>query len=207
MNEKMVIGITGASGSGKTTLLKDIREAFTPEELAAVSQDNYYHPRSNQKFDENEVVNFDLPTSLDLMDFHHDVRGLVEGRAIRRPEYVYNNDLKTPGEIIIQPAPVIVLEGLFLFVSKEIFDLCDLTIYVHAKPVHNVIRRIKRDQMERNYPIDDVLYRYERHVHPSFEEYILPFKEDADIVVNNNAHMERSTAMIIGYIRDYLNSI
>ena len=88
-----------------------------------------------------------------------------------------------------------------MFHFKKIRRLLDLKIFLHAKENLKVIRRIKRDQVERNYPIEDVLYRYEKHVMPTFEQYIEPYMEDADIVVNNNQHFSVGMDVVKGFIR------
>ena len=80
----------------------------------------------------------------------------------------------------------------------------DLKIFLHAKENLKVIRRIKRDRIERNYPLDDVLYRYENHVLPSFEKYIKPHQESADIVINNNEQMNMGIQVVLGFIRQRL---
>ncbi len=115
-----------------------------------------------------------------------DIQKLVHRERVVRKEYTFNNDAKTAREIEFLPAPIIIVEGLFVFHFKKIFSLLDLKVYIHAKENLKVIRRIVRDQMERNYPIEDVLYRYQHHVLPAFEKFIEPHKEQADIVINNN---------------------
>ena len=80
----------------------------------------------------------------------------------------------------------------------------DLKVFLHAKENLKVIRRIKRDRVERNYPLDDVLYRYENHVLPTFEKYILPYKEDADLVINNNTAFAGGLAVLEGFIKSRL---
>ncbi len=101
-------------------------------------------------------------------------------------------------------APVIIVEGIFVFHFKKIKRLLDLKIFLHAKENLKVIRRIKRDQVERNYPIEDVLYRYEKHVMPTFERYIEPYMDDADVVVNNNSDFSAGLEVVKGFIANKL---
>jgi uridine kinase len=100
---------------------------------------------------------------------------------------------------------VVVVEGLFVLHYRKIRNLLDLKVYVHAKENLKVIRRIKRDRIERGYPLDDVLYRYEHHVLPSFEKYVLPYMEIADIVVNNNETFENGLGVLLGFIESKTN--
>lgn len=86
---------------------------------------------------------------------------------------------------------------------KDLKSLLDLKVFVEAKDALKIIRRIKRDQSERNYPLDDVLYRYESHVLPSYEKYILPYKNDVDIIINNND----DTSAILNILRNHFDLV
>ncbi len=204
MQSPFIIGITGGSGSGKTTFIKRLRSMFTERELCIISQDEYYRPRDHQKTDEIGIRNFDLPFSIDQDHFIRDIRRISSGQLVQKQEYTFNNEQKTAGVISYEPAPVIIAEGLFVFFSEELRDLMDLKIFIYAKENLKVIRRIKRDQLERNYPLEDVLYRYENHVMPSYETFIKPFIHEADLVVNNNKNFERALEVLSGFISSRL---
>ncbi|NBB89000.1 MAG: uridine kinase [Bacteroidetes bacterium] len=191
-----IIGITGGSGSGKTSFISSLREAYDESQLCVMSQDDYYLPREKQHRDDKGVCNYDLPTSVDLKALVDDVKKLKSGEMVRRKEYTFNNPDKDPEDLVFRPAPVLIIEGLFIFAEADLFRDFDLSIFVHAKENLKVIRRIKRDQFERNYPLDDVLYRYQNHVLPSFEKFIAPFREEADIVINNNKNFNAALDVI-----------
>lgn len=199
-----LIGITGGSGSGKTSFIKAIRTAFTPSEVCILSQDDYYFPRDKQEVDDAGVKNFDLPSSIDKKSFKKDLEKLLDGQAVELLEYTFNNERANPKMLRFDPAPVIIVEGIFVLHFKKIRRLLDLKVFLHAKENLKVIRRIKRDQVERNYPIEDVLYRYEKHVMPTFERYIEPYMDNADIVINNNDHFSVGLEVICGFIRQKL---
>ena len=200
MAKPYLIGLTGGSGSGKTTFIRELEEKFKPTELCIISQDDYYFPKEKQKMDAQGVHNFDLPSSIDSKSFADDLIRLISGEIVRRTEYTFNNENATPKTLIFHPAPIILVEGIFVFHYQEIMKLLDLKIFLDAKENLKVIRRIKRDRIERNYPIEDVLYRYEKHVMPTFEKYILPYKDEADIIINNNEHFKNALEVIEGFV-------
>lgn len=207
MNKPLIIGITGGSGSGKTTFVRRLRSLFSEEELCIVSQDEYYKPKDRQQKDDQGVLNFDLPESIDKKAFRKDILSLMQGEAVHRPEYTFNNPEAGARDLIFKPAPIILVEGIFVLHFRRIRELIDLKVFLYAKENLKVIRRIRRDQKERNYGLDDVLYRYEHHVLPAFERFVKPYISEADIVINNNHDLELGLAVISGYLRDYLQQI
>lgn len=200
-----VIGVTGGSGSGKTSFINRLREKFSEDEICLISQDDYYFPKELQKKDKEGIINFDRPKSIDKDAFKKDIIALINGETVEKEEYTFNNDNVTPQILTFKPAPILLIEGLFVFHFKKIRQLMDLKTFVHAKENLKVIRRIKRDRIARNYPLDDVLYRYQNHVLPSFEKYINPYIEQADIVINNNDNFEMGLKVMTGYLRHHLD--
>jgi uridine kinase len=202
--QPFIIGITGGSGSGKTSFIKSLRSRFPQESICIISQDEYYRHRDEQVIDETGVRNFDLPASINYEQFKQDIKTLVDGHVVEKQEYTFNNPEAVPTIIVYQPTPVLIIEGLFVLYDPEIRRLLNLSIFIHAKENLKVIRRIKRDQIERNYPLEDVLYRYEKHVLPSYESYIKPFMDDCDLVINNNHSFQLGLDVLTGFIRDKL---
>lgn len=201
MQKPFLIGLTGASGSGKTTFLNALKTEFSDAELCVISQDNYYRPKEEQERDDEGIENFDLPTSINREDFHRDILQLLEGKNVYREEYAFNNELVAPKILEFKACPIILIEGIFIYHYTEILDLIDLKLFLHAKDTTALTRRIKRDRIERNYPLDDVLYRYEKHVLPTYERYIRPFQDEADLIINNNKHFEAAVKVVISHLK------
>lgn len=202
MNKPFIIGIAGGSGSGKTTFLKRIGLKFPKDEICIISQDEYYKTRESQTVDANGVTNFDLPTAIDVASFARDLRSLVDGKAITKTEYTFNNALAEAKTYTFTPTKVIIVEGIFIFHYPSIYELLDFKIFIDARDDLKVIRRIKRDQIERNYPVEDVLYRYEHHVMPAYEKYTKPYKKSADVIINNHLKFESALDMMTAFL-DY----
>jgi uridine kinase len=190
MNRPFTIGITGGSGSGKTFFLQELSAMFKPEEICLISQDNYYKPREQQPIDENGVKNFDLPISIDHEAFLSDLLKLKSGQNVVKKEYTFNN-----------PSAILIVEGLFVQYFDEIAKEIDLKIFIEAKDHVKLGRRIKRDQVERGYDLDDVLYRYQYHVMPIFENQIEPLKHSADLIIPNNKHFKKALDLLSTYLK------
>ena len=204
MSQVKIIGISGGSGSGKTTFLSGLKERIPAEHLALVSQDNYYKPQIEQHRDENGWINYDLPTGIEKERLVHDMNQLLNGNAIEFLEYNFNNPAWEPQKMIIQPAPIVVMEGLFVFHYDEIRDNLDYMIYLDAHHVSRLERRIRRDAEERGYPEHQVRYQWHNHVRPSEEQYLEPYKSSCQLVVDNNHSFEDGLNEVCGKIRAFL---
>jgi uridine kinase len=201
MKEPLVVGMTGGSASGKTLFLSSLMEIFQEGEICLVSQDNYYKSRDTQPVDENGVKNFDTPLSIDFDEFRHDLEELKKGNTVQRQEYTFNNPNVIPKNLVFKPSPIIIAEGIFVFYDKELSSLFDLKLFIEAKNYLMLKRRITRDALERGYDLDDVLYRYEKHVAPTFEKYIEPLKHEADIIIPNNHHFKKALQVVVAYLK------
>lgn len=204
MKEPIVVGMTGGSASGKTYFLNSLLRAFQPGDICLVSQDNYYKPRETQPVDENGVKNFDTPQSIDFDAFRQDLTQLKAGHTIQRLEYTFNNPNVKPRLLTFAPAPVIIVEGIFVFFDKELSDLFNLKLFIEAKNYLMLKRRITRDALERGYDLDDVLYRYEKHVAPTYERHIEPLRHEADLIIPNNQHFDKALSVVVAYLKSEL---
>src|SRR5690606_35396788 len=189
------IGITGGSGSGKTRFVTELASRFTNGELCVISQDHYYKPLEHQEADAQGIENFDLPTAIDHEQFINDIRQIKQGHSVTRKEYVFNNPAAVPKDIVLRPAPVLVVEGLFIQYFKEIDRELDLTLFIDARDHLKLARRILRDSEERGYGLNDVLYRFQHHVMPVYQSAIEPLRDTADLVIPNNRSEEHTSEL------------
>lgn len=204
MRKPYIVGITGGSASGKTMFLNSLLAAFEKEDVCIISQDNYYKPMNLQPLDDEGVVNFDEPSSIDFDNYEKDIISLRSGRTVLREEYTFNNPDKRPEVLTLSPAPIIVVEGIFVFYIPEILELIDLKVFIDAEEHVKIKRRITRDKIERGFGLEDVLYRYEKHVVPTYEKYIKPYKSKADLIIPNNHHFKNGLEVLVAFLNTKL---
>jgi uridine kinase len=201
-----IVGISGGSASGKTSFLKKLRQQLPEDALSIVSQDNYYRPKEHQQKDENGQINFDLPTSIDRLAFYNDMQELRSGKSLQIKEYNFNNAAGKDSQVIINPAPLIVMEGLFIFHYEEIRKALDLRVYIDTRDEVKLERRLKRDKDERGYAEDTVLYQWHNHVMPSYHRYLRPYRDEADIIVTNNTSYDKGLFVLVNHLKSVLAS-
>ncbi len=186
----MILGICGGSGSGKTTLLKRLSKEYAKENPSIFSMDNYYKPIEEQELDEENQVNFDLPTALYEQKLTEDLISLTKGKSIEIKEYHFNAPPEKNVLITLQPSELIIVEGLFLFHYKKIHELLDFSIFIDVDPEIQLDRRLYRDQETRGYTREAILYQWENHVVPCYENFLLPYEENADFKFHNDSRAD-----------------
>jgi len=200
----LIIGIAGGSGSGKTFFLNKLIQSLSSELVCNLSLDNYYKPKNEQEKDSNGIENFDLPTAFNIKTLLNDIQLLKSGTSVQFEKYNYNNaDLSTEFETIY-PAPILILEGIFMLYYEELIPFFDLKLFIEAPLELKIDRRIKRDKLERGYEKEDVLYRYYEHAIPSYEKYILPSKLNADLIIPNHQQVEKAVETITNWCKQKL---
>ncbi|MFC5284984.1 uridine kinase family protein [Pedobacter alpinus] len=187
-----VIGVAGGSGSGKTFFLNCFLNHFSSEEVCLVSQDDYYIPQGVMTAEENRLHNFDLPTCIEVNKFEKDVFDLLAYKTVYKQEYTFNNPLAIPKLLEIKPAPILILEGLFIYHYTKIDAIFDYRIFIDAATEIALERRLKRDLIERGYSEEDVMYKWSNHVMPSYNEYLLPYRSKCDKIINNSTNQLRN---------------
>lgn len=189
MNKPFVIGIAGGSGSGKTFFLNCFLHHFTRDQVSLISQDDYYKPIEVQPRDENGWVNFDLPECIEDDKLLGDLSILLSGQSIQKKEYTFNVDKEKARMLTINSAPIIIVEGLFVFHYTELSSMFDMKIFMDADEEITLNRRLQRDKKERGYDHDMIMYQWINHVLPAYNSYLLPYKGSADKVIINNSHV------------------
>lgn len=200
-----VLGVAGGSASGKTTIIKKIQEHFG-EDIAVISHDNYYKAHDDMPFEERCKLNYDHPDSFESQRMAEDVRKLLKGRPIDMPTYDYCNHNRAKETIRIEPKTVIIMEGILVLENRELLDLMDIKIYVDTDADERLIRRIKRDMIERARSIESIIAQYSNTVKPMHEEFVEPSKRYADIIIPRGGENAPGVDMLITYLNKKLGA-
>lgn len=165
------IGIAGGSGAGKTTLAQKLANLLDGMAVV-IEQDSYYKCRSHLPPEEREKVNFDHPDAVDLDLLTSHLRQLKRGMPVERPIYDFTTHTRKAETLRTDPVPVVIVEGLFLFVKPDLRNLFDFRIFVDADPDIRFIRRLQRDLKERGRTLESVIRQYIETVKPMHDQFI-----------------------------------
>lgn len=178
----MVIGIAGGTGSGKTTLTNRLKEHFG-DHVSVVYYDNYYKRHDEMPYEERCLLNYDHPDAFDTDLIIKDLLALKKGKSIHCPVYDYTIHNRSEETITIEPAPVIIVEGILIFQNAALRDLMDIKVFVDTDADVRILRRIMRDVKKRGRSLDSVVNQYLTTVKPMHEQFVEPSKRAADIIV------------------------
>lgn len=200
IHSSYIIGIAGGSASGKTYFLRNIRKHFREDEVCIISQDNYYRPADEQAKDHRGMINFDLPEGIDDRRFLDDIVRLSLGQTVETEEYTFNQPDIKGTRLKLLPAPIIVVEGIFIFYFERINKLLNLKVFMDSRDDIKLSRRLDRDETERGLDRDTILYQWHNHVFPTYKRYLLPYRDEADIIITNNYAFEKGLEVITDHI-------
>jgi len=179
----LIIGIAGGSGSGKTTFAEKVRDNLHDADLGLIKHDSYYKPLDHLSFEERKKTNFDHPDSLDTDRLIEDLSKLRAGKSIQVPVYDFNNHTRTKDVEHLDPPRVVIVEGILIFVSVRLRDLFDMKIFIDTDADDRLMRRIKRDMVERGRKLEGILDQYDDTVKPMHLEFVEPSKRWADLII------------------------
>ncbi|WP_299159523.1 uridine kinase [uncultured Tenacibaculum sp.] len=199
-----VIGIAGGTGSGKTTVVNQIINELPQDEVCVISQDSYYSQTDNLSYDERTKINFDHPRAIDFDLLVQHLTDLKNNKIIEQPVYSFVAHNRTKDTIKTHPRKVVIVEGILIFNSKELRNLCDIKVFVHADADERLIRRVRRDIKERGRDIDEVLSRYQSTLKPMHQQFIEPTKNYADIIIPNDRYNTVAIDIVRTVISDRL---
>jgi uridine kinase len=199
-----VLGVAGGTGSGKTTVARAILSAVGEGRIGLLEQDSYY--RDVEWNSEAELLrhNFDHPDALDdeLLVAH--IAALKAGHPVEVPIYDFVRHRRTDRTRRVEPRPVVLLEGILIFVEPALRELLDFKVYVDTDPDIRLIRRLKRDISERGRTVDDVLRQYTDTVRPMHLEFVEPSKRYADVIIPEGGENRVALEMVVAHVEQLL---
>lgn len=203
MSAPVLLGVAGGSGSGKTTVARALVDAVGEGRLASLAQDAYYHDVDWSRHRLSEY-NFDHPTAIDLDLFVRHLADLKAGLPIEVPVYDFVTHRRRAESVLVEPRPVVVIDGILLLSEPSIRELLDLRIYVDTDSDMRLLRRLRRDTTERGRSIESVLRQYEEQVRPMHLEFVEPSKRWADVIVPEGGMNRVALEMVVAQVEKLL---
>ena len=203
-NKPVIIGVTGGSGSGKTTVSRAIFEQLHGHSLLMLQEDSYYNDQSDMPFEERIKTNYDHPNAFDTELLVKQLKDLLDWKTIEKPIYDYTEHTRSSEVEKVEPKEVIILEGILVLNDPALRDLMDIKIFVDTDDDIRIIRRIKRDMVERGRTLDSVIEQYKSTVKPMYHQFIEPTKRYADIIVPEGGENQVAIDLLVTKVRDIL---
>ena len=200
----LIIGIAGGSGSGKTTLALRLKARFGEEEVRLIPHDSYYKRHDELPYEKRCLLNYDHPDAFDNDLLIQHLKELKAGRAIDCPIYDYSIHNRSDQVQHIEPAPVLIVEGILPFTEPALLEMFDYKIFVDTDADERILRRILRDVKERGRSLDSVITQYRTTVKPMHEAFVEPSKRNADIIVPNGGENGPALEMLVHHIRSLI---
>lgn len=200
----MIIGICGGTGSGKTTIARKIVESVGAQNVVLVEQDSYYRNLSDMPLDERHQANFDHPDSIDSDMLVNHLMRLKQGLAVEMPLYDFVTHTRSDRIEVIEPRPVVIVEGILIFAEPRVLDLLDVRVFVDTPDDIRLMRRLKRDITERGRTFERTLEQYERTIRPMHFEFVEPSKRHADIIIPEGSNTGITIDFLCSMVREKL---
>lgn len=197
----LVIGIAGGTGSGKSTVARKVAEALRASSVAFLDMDAYYRNFAHLSIEERRHINWDHPDAFDLALLVEQLGRLARGEPIEKPVYDFVQHLRASETVHVEPADVVVIDGILLFVEAAVRELCDVKVFVDADADVRLVRRIRRDMRRRGRALDEILDQYLSTVQPMHLQFVEPSKRYADVIVPRGGHNAVAIEMIVAKIQ------
>lgn len=192
------VGIAGGTGSGKSTVASNIANGLPQESVALLDHDSYYKHHPDMPFEEREFLNYDHPDALDNELLLKHLDALKAGQAIEAPKYDFKTHARREETRHIPPCPVVIVEGILVFVDSRIRDRLDVKVFVDTDADIRVFRRIRRDMESRGRTFQQVREQYYKSVRPMHLQFVEPSKRWADIIIPEGGNNRVALDLVLG---------
>jgi uridine kinase len=195
-----LIGVAGGTCAGKTVICERVAEIAGEDQLALIRIDSYQVDHSAQPMAERVVINYDHPDAYDWVLLNDHLGRLAAGEAVPAPTYDFAVHNRSDVVRWIQPAPVIIVEGILVLYEPELRDRFDLKVFVDTDADLRFIRRLRRDVVERGRTVESIIEQYLTSVRPGHEQYIEPSKRYADVIFSRGGHNEQAIELLLAQV-------
>lgn len=203
--QSLIIGIAGGTGSGKTTVTAKILKSLDEERIVVIQHDSYYRDLGAYHGLTPDKINFDHPDSLETDLLVRHLSALRDGSTVEQPIYNFTTHQRLKESRCVEPKEIIIVEGILIFVEKALRDLMDIKIFLDTDADERLIRRIRRDLLERGRSVDSVMTQYMTTVKPMHLEFVEPSKHWADIIIPRGAENTVAIDMVVTKIKSMFN--
>lgn len=200
----LIVGLAGGTGSGKSTLVHNILELLAGKSLIVIEQDNYYKANTHLSLEERQAINYDHPSSLDNDLLVEHLKTLRTGRPLEKPQYDFTTHMRRPETVRVEPADIIIVEGILVLENPQLREMMDLKLYVDTDPDIRFIRRLQRDISERGRTMESVINQYLTTVRPMHLQFVEPSKRHADVIIPEGGLNEQAIRMIAARLQAIL---
>jgi uridine kinase len=207
LSRPLIIGIAGGTGSGKTTVARKIMSSVGTDKVAMLDQDSYYRDLSHLTLPERRRHNFDHPDAVEFAFLRDHVTQLRRGEAVRKPVYSFVTSTRTGDYQLIDPAEVIIVEGILALWDEGLRNLMDVKIFVETDDDIRIVRRLSRDIRERGREFDHVVDQYMATVRPMHLTFVEPTKRYADLIIPEGGMNEVAISMVVATLQHWLNQV
>jgi uridine kinase len=198
------VGVVGGTGSGKTTVAKRLSEALPRGAAVTLQHDSYYRPHPELSPEERDRLNFDHPAALDNELLAQHLDALRAGQAIEVPQYDFSSHLRTDSTTHVESAPIVIVEGILLFVDEALRERFDIKLYVDTDADIRILRRIERDMKRRSRTFEQVREQYYSTVRPMHLQFVEPSKRWADVIIPEGGHNRVALDLIVSKLEHIL---
>lgn len=202
--QPIIIGISGPSASGKSVLANTIVNELSSEQVVVISEDAYYKDNGHLSFSEREKINYDHPDAFDHSLLCDHLRRMQQGETVDIPIYSHSKHIRLAEKRHIGHHAIIILEGILLFSDRALREVMDIRIFMSTPLDICLLRRLKRDVVERHRSFESVVHQYETTVRPMYLQFIEPSSRYADIIIPRGGENRIAIDMIQAKMRELL---
>jgi uridine kinase len=206
VKKPVVFAVAGGTASGKTTVARAVLDAVGASQIAYLPHDAYYKDREDLTFEERALLNYDHPDSLETKLLIKHIKRLLNWEAVQVPVYDFTEHRRTAETVVVEPSPIILVDGILIFTRRKLRDLMDIKVFVDTDSDVRFIRRLRRDMEERGRSLSSVVTQYLETVRPMHIKFVEPSKRFADVIIPGGGLNKVAMDMVVSQLHVMLQA-